>query len=180
MSRFQDFSESRPISYDRFIQQISPNHLKFTIENDNSSSYEKYLKNQMLESKKKEMSRPSRMFEFSPVSKLLKNSSESKSTKKHQVQEFKAIKSCRIPEMLNCFSLNLIDWGPHNNIAVAIKNKLFLWASQKQAARIFKKLSFGCVSCVKSNSGNLIALGSTKNGIGIYDLQKKEKVSVKK
>lgn len=74
--------------------------------------------------------------------------------------------------MLNCFSLNLIDWGYNNNIAVAIKNRLYMWRSHRKVAKLFKKLDIGSISSVKCNSECLLALGSTRHGITVYDLHK--------
>lgn len=58
---------------------------------------------------------------------FLKPSTTIKETRTRKIQKH-AYKILEAPQLQDDFYLNLLDWSPHNNIAVGLESSVYLWS----------------------------------------------------
>ncbi|XP_076837495.1 cell division cycle protein 20 homolog isoform X2 [Brachyhypopomus gauderio] len=77
------------------------------------------------------------------------------------------------PELKNDFYLNLMDWGKHNLLAVALSEQVYLWDAAPGDITMLKKMEdendFIC-SVSWSNDGNFLAIGTSDCKVELWDV----------
>lgn len=85
--------------------------------------------------------------------------------------------ACKVldaPDLVNDYYLNLVDWSPAGSsglLAVALREKVFLWDSQTaNVSELCQNSEANIITSVKWNqSGKQIAVGSANGEVSLYD-----------
>ena len=74
------------------------------------------------------------------------------------------------PELLDDYYLNLMDWGALDILAVALRNRLYLWNAASGAVTQLVELEDSITSVAWAQDGRTLAVGETQASINLYDV----------
>lgn len=78
------------------------------------------------------------------------------------------------PELRNDFYLNLMDWGKHNILTVALNEHVYLWDASRGDIILLTKMEDenGYICSVSwSKEGKFLAIGTSENTVELWDVQ---------
>lgn len=77
------------------------------------------------------------------------------------------------PDIVDDYYLNLIDWGHNDVLAVALRNKVYLWNSATGSVSQIQEYGDEIVTSVRwMGGGECLAVGDSNHGIRVYDIER--------
>ncbi len=80
------------------------------------------------------------------------------------------------PNLIDDYYLNLLDWSPHNVLAIGLDNAVYIWrACNSKVEKLCEVSDNDQIASVSwSSRMNQIAVGNTMGEIEVYDTVKKK------
>lgn len=82
------------------------------------------------------------------------------------------------PDIVDDYYLNLVDWSPHNVLAVSLGNSVYLWNAETGGIEQLLELEGADYVCSVAwiQEGNLLAVGTSLGDVQIWDAEEVKRV----
>lgn len=74
------------------------------------------------------------------------------------------------PELLDDYYLNLVDWGELDILAVALRNRLYLWNARSGVVSQLAETEENITAVSWAQDGRTLAVGETQSCVSLYDV----------